>query len=54
MLYLLEVLMGIDILIVDTPKDRIIKLSRLFRGYRFTPNMDTILIRKFPTYRKMI
>ena len=25
--------MGIDIIIVDTPKDRVIKLSRLFKGH---------------------
>ena len=41
--------MGIDVLIVDTPKDRIIKLSRLFKGYCywFNSNMDNLLIRQF-------
>ena len=44
--------MGIDILIVDTPKDRIIKLSRLFKGYCywFNPNMDKLLIRQFSAF----
>mgnify|MGYP003543981743 CR=1 FL=1 len=44
--------MGIDILIVDTPRDRMIKLSILFKGYcyRFNPNMDKILIRQFSTF----
>lgn len=43
--------MSIDILIVDTPKDRITKLSRLFKGhcYRFNPNMGKLLIRQFST-----
>lgn len=39
--------MGIDILIVDTPKDRIIKLSRLFKGYSYWFNPNKLLIRQF-------
>ncbi len=44
--------MSIDILIVDTPKDNIIRLTRLFKGYCywFSPNMDRLLIRQFSTF----
>lgn len=43
--------MGIDILIVDTPIDRLNKLATLFKGnsYRFNPNMGKLLIRQFST-----
>ena len=42
--------MGIDIIIVDTPRDRIIKLSRLFKGYSYWFNPNKLLIRQFSTF----
>ena len=38
--------MGIDILIVDTPMDRLVKLSRLFKDhcYWFTDDRKALLI----------
>ena len=43
--------MGIDILIVDTPTDRLNKLATLFKGhcYWFNPNTGKLLIRQFST-----
>ena len=44
--------MGIDILIVNTPIDRLNKLATLFKGhcYWFNPNMGKLLlIRQFST-----
>ena len=43
--------MGIDILIVDTPIDRLNKLATLFKGhcYWFNPNIGKLLIRQFST-----
>ena len=43
--------MSIDVLIVDTPIGRLVKLSRLFQGYCywFNPNMGTLLIRQLST-----
>ena len=43
--------MGIDILIVDTPIDRLNKLAILFKGYSYwlNPNMDKLLIRQLST-----
>ena len=43
--------MGIDILIVDTPTDRLNKLATLFKGhcYWFKPNTGKLLIRQFST-----
>ena len=40
--------MGIDILIVDTPMDRLNKLATLFKGhcYWFTHNRKVLLIRQ--------
>ena len=32
--------MGIDIFIVDTPMDRLVKLSRLFKGHCYWYNCD--------------
>lgn len=40
MLYPLEVLMGIDIFIVDTPIDRLNKLAILFKGNSFWITAD--------------
>ena len=44
--------MGIDILIVDTPMDRLVKLSRLFKGhcYWFASNSKVLLISQTPTF----
>ena len=41
--------MGIDILIVDTPRDRLNKLATLFKGhcYWFASNSKVLLIRQF-------
>ena len=43
--------MGIDILIVDTPIDRLNKLATLFKGhcYWFKHNTGKLLIRQFST-----
>ena len=43
--------MGIDVLIVDTPIDRLNKLAILFKGhsYWFTSNSKALLIRHSPT-----
>lgn len=50
MLYPLEVLMGINILIVDTPKDIVHKLSRLFKDhcYWFDILNNVLLIMEKP------
>lgn len=52
MLYLLEVLMGIDILIVDTPIDRLTKVATLFTGhcYWITSNGKAILIKQTTSF----
>ena len=52
MLYLLEVLMSIDILIVDTPIDRLNKLATLFKGhcYWFNTNAGKLLIKQTKTF----
>ena len=44
--------MGIDILIVDTPIDRLNKLATLFKGhcYWFTHNRKVLLIRQTLTF----
>ncbi len=44
--------MGIDILIVDTPTDRLNKLATLFKGhcYWFKVNTGKLLIRQFSTF----
>ena len=44
--------MGIDILIVDTPIDRLNKLATLFKGhsYWFTRNSKALLLRHSPTF----
>ena len=44
--------MGIDILIVDTPTDRLNKLATLFKGhcYWFVSNNKVLLIKQTPTF----
>ena len=44
--------MGIDILIVDTPTDRLNKLVTLFKGqcYWFSPKMSKLLIKQTETF----
>ena len=44
--------MGIDLLIVDTPIDRLNKLATLFKGhcYWFNRSMSKLLIRQFSTF----
>ena len=44
--------MGIDILIVDTPTDRLNKLATLFKGhsYWFTSNSKVLLITQTETF----
>lgn len=44
--------MGIDILIVDTPIDRLNKIAKLFTGhcYWFTSNTKVILIKQTLTF----
>lgn len=44
--------MGIDILIVDTPRDRLVKLSRLFkdRCYWYGYNSNILLITQSTTF----
>ena len=41
--------MGIDILIVDTPIDRLNKLSQLFKGHYYWFNTNKLLIRQLST-----
>lgn len=50
-LYLLEVHMGIDIHIVDTPKDILNKLVKLFNGHCswFIGNHLVLIVRQSPT-----
>lgn len=45
--------MGIDVLIVDTPMDRLNKLALLFRGhcYWLTHNRKVLLIRQTLTFK---
>ena len=38
--------MGIDILIVDTPIDRLIKVSKLFKDHCYRINPKTLLIKQ--------
>lgn len=44
--------MGIDLLIVDTPRDRLNKLAALFKGhcYWFTSNSKVLLIKQTLTF----
>ena len=41
--------MGIDILIVDTPMDRLVKLSRLFKGHCYWYSYNIRLIKESTT-----
>ena len=42
--------MGIDILIVDTPTDRLIKVSKLFEGHCYGLNTKRLLIKQTKTF----
>ena len=52
MLYLLEVLMGLDILIVDTPMEILTKLVLLFKGHSswFISDSPVLLIKQTQTF----
>ena len=42
--------MGIDLLIVDTPTDRLIKVSKLFKDHCYGLNTKRLLIKQTKTF----